>query len=145
MIENNYITELRTLMVTAMKEKDSRKCSVYKTIIAELQNALTKEKEPIAPDNNSCNRFVCKLYNDRKKDAKLAIKNNRQDIANMNLYEAKITASILPPFPTKEAVAEYVKSLGTKNMKVAIDSCKEHFIAYDNDELMEAIKSSING
>lgn len=148
MIDNEYIIQLRHLMVEAMKAKDTKRCNIYKNIISELQKALTSE-EPIDPDNESCHRFVNKLYNDRKKDAKLAMKAGRQDIVDENLYEAEVIASILPIFPTKEKIKEYVESLGIeltkKNMSTIINKTKEHYVSYDNDELRETILSIING
>ncbi len=113
--------EVMTKMKEAMKAKDSVALASLRSIKSEILKAKTSSGSKEAMSEAEELKLVQKLVKQRKDSADLYVEQNRQDLADAELAEAKIIEQFLPEQLSEEDIAAEVQSIiketGASSMK----------------------------
>ncbi len=119
---------------TAMRAKDKPRLAVLRMVSAELQRVEIDER--IELDDVRVLLILDKMVKQRRDSAKQYADNDRQDLADTELFEIEVVQAYLPQQLTedelKTIVAETAGSLGATSMA-------------DMGKLMGAIKPKVQG
>lgn len=105
-------SSLSSLIMKAMKEKNSTKANTFKNLKAKMLEFKTaKNAKPLddAAETTIIKKMVTELHN----DADLFNRNNRNDLAESAMNEAAYLEEFLP----KEATIEEIKAAVEKNIE----------------------------
>jgi uncharacterized protein YqeY len=113
--------EVMTKMKEAMKAKDTVALASLRSIKSEILKAKTASSNKDEMSEAEELKLVQKLVKQRKDSAELYKEQNREDLAEAELAEAKIIEQFLPAQLSEEKSAEEVKTIidesGASSMK----------------------------
>ena len=90
----------------AMKAKDQVRLDTLRAIKKEFIEAKTAKGADGELSDDTAMKILVKMVKQRKEGAEIFASNNRQDIADLNLAEAKIIEEFLPKQLTPEELEE---------------------------------------
>ncbi|MBR2475958.1 MAG: GatB/YqeY domain-containing protein [Bacteroidaceae bacterium] len=93
----------------AMKAKDQVRLDTLRAIKKEFIEAKTAKGADGELSDDTAMKILVKLVKQRKEVAEIFASNNRQDLAELNLAEAKIIEEYLPKQLTAEELEEALK------------------------------------
>ena len=93
----------------AMKAKDQVRLDTLRAIKKEFIEAKTAKGADGELSDDTAMKILVKMVKQRKEGAEIFASNNRQDIADLNLAEAKIIEEFLPKQLTPEELEEALK------------------------------------
>ncbi len=93
----------------AMKAKDQVRLDTLRAIKKEFIEAKTAKGADGELSDDTAMKILVKLVKQRKEVAEIFASNNRQDLAELNLAEAKIIEEYLPKQLTPEELEEALK------------------------------------
>lgn len=93
----------------AMKAKDQVRLDTLRAIKKEFIEAKTAKGADGELSDDTAMKILVKLVKQRKEVAEIFASNNRQDLADLNLAEAKIIEEYLPKQLTAEELEEALK------------------------------------
>ncbi len=93
----------------AMKAKDQIRLDTLRAIKKEFIEAKTAKGADGELSDDTAMKILVKMVKQRKEGAEIFASNNRQDIADLNLAEAKIIEEFLPKQLTPEELEEALK------------------------------------
>lgn len=93
----------------AMKAKDQVRLDTLRAIKKEFIEAKTAKGADGELSDDTAMKILVKLVKQRKEVAEIFASNNRQDLADLNLAEAKIIEEYLPKQLTPEELEEALK------------------------------------
>ncbi len=93
----------------AMKAKDQVRLDTLRAIKKEFIEAKTAKGADGELSDDTAMKILVKLVKQRKEVAEIFASNNRQDLAELNLAEAKIIEEYLPKKLTPEELEEALK------------------------------------
>lgn len=93
----------------AMKAKDQVRLDTLRAIKKEFIEAKTAKGADGELSDDTAMKILVKLVKQRKEVAEIFASNNRQDLADLNLAEAKIIEEYLPKQLTDEELEEALK------------------------------------
>ena len=95
----------------AMKAKDQVRLDTLRAIKKEFIEAKTAKGADGELSDDTAMKILVKLVKQRKEVAEIFASNNRQDLADLNLAEAKIIEEYLPKQLTPEELEEALKAI----------------------------------
>jgi len=95
----------------AMKAKDQVRLDTLRAIKKEFIEAKTAKGADGELSDDTAMKILVKLVKPRKEVAEIFASNNRQDLADLNLAEAKIIEEYLPKQLTPEELEEALKAI----------------------------------
>ncbi len=95
----------------AMKAKDQIRLETLRAIKKEFIEAKTAKGADGELSDDTAMKILVKMVKQRKEGAEIFSANNRQDIAELNLAEAKIIEEFLPKQLTAEELEEALKAI----------------------------------
>ena len=95
----------------AMKAKDQVRLDTLRAIKKEFIEAKTAKGADGELSDDTAMKILVKLVKQRKEVAEIFASNNRQDLADLNLAEAKIIEEYLPKQLTAEELEEALKAI----------------------------------
>lgn len=98
----------------AMKAKDQVRLDTLRAIKKEFIEAKTAKGADGELNDDTAMKILVKMVKQRKEGAEIFAANNRQDIADLNLAEAKIIEEFLPKQLTEEELEEALKAIITR-------------------------------
>ena len=111
-------TKIRALMLQARKEKNAAALKTYQAI---LDGITAKDSKGQTPNEGDQIKVLKKMVTSREDVAKVYTDQNRQDLADIELYEANIIKQFIPaPMDAGEAtvfIVEYIKNSGIELVK----------------------------
>lgn len=93
----------------AMKAKDQVRLDTLRAIKKEFIEAKTAKGADGELSDDTAMKILVKMVKQRKEGAEIFASNNRQDIADLNIAEAKIIEEFLPKQLTPEELEEALK------------------------------------
>lgn len=93
----------------AMKAKDQVRLDTLRAIKKEFIEAKTAKGADGELSDDTAMKILVKLVKQRKEVAEIFASNNRQDLADLNLAEAKVIEEYLPKQLTPEELEEALK------------------------------------
>ena len=156
--EPMYRESIDQKIMNAMREHKDLELQVYRAVKAAFTNHETAKNA--VPLNNATEiSIIKKMKTEREEDAKIYIENDRKDLAERELAEAKILGDMLPQGPTKveleKELAAYSHKMGwfvqdadgqatvvipKKSMGLAIKHLKNVFPSADGKEISDLVK-----
>lgn len=98
----------------AMKAKDQVRLETLRAIKKEFIEAKTAKGADGELNDETAMKILVKMVKQRKEGAEIFAANNRADIAELNLAEAKIIEEFLPKQLTAEELEEALKTIIAK-------------------------------
>ncbi len=98
----------------AMKAKDQVRLDTLRAIKKEFIEAKTAKGADGELNDETAMKILVKMVKQRKEGAEIFAANNRADIAELNLAEAKIIEEFLPKQLTAEELEEALKAIISK-------------------------------
>lgn len=98
----------------AMKAKDQVRLDTLRAIKKEFIEAKTAKGADGELNDETAMKILVKMVKQRKEGAEIFAANNRADIAELNLAEAKIIEEFLPKQLTAEELEEALKTIIAK-------------------------------
>ncbi|MBP3354040.1 MAG: GatB/YqeY domain-containing protein [Bacteroidales bacterium] len=98
----------------AMKAKDQVRLDTLRAIKKEFIEAKTTKGADGELNDETAMKILVKMVKQRKEGAEIFAANNRADIAELNLAEAKIIEEFLPKQLTAEELEEALKTIIAK-------------------------------
>ncbi|MBR4119496.1 MAG: GatB/YqeY domain-containing protein [Bacteroidales bacterium] len=95
----------------AMKAKDQVRLDTLRAIKKEFIEAKTAKGADGELSDDTAMKILVKLVKQRKEVAEIFTSNNRQDLADLNLAEAKIIEEYLPKQLTPQELEEALKAI----------------------------------
>ncbi|MBO5721144.1 MAG: GatB/YqeY domain-containing protein [Bacteroidales bacterium] len=95
----------------AMKAKNQVRLDTLRAIKKEFIEAKTAKGAEGELNDDTAMKILVKMVKQRKEGAEIFAANNRQDIADLNLAEAKIIEEFLPQQLTVEELEEALKAI----------------------------------
>ena len=95
----------------AMKAKNQVRLDTLRAIKKEFIEAKTAKGAEGELNDDTAMKILVKMVKQRKEGAEIYAANNRQDIADLNLAEAKIIEEFLPQQLTVEELEEALKAI----------------------------------
>lgn len=95
----------------AMKAKEQVRLETLRAIKKEFIEAKTAKGADGELSDDTAMKILVKMVKQRKEGAEIFAANNRQDIADLNLAEAKIIEEFLPKQLTPEELEEALKTI----------------------------------
>ena len=95
----------------AMKAKDQVRLDTLRAIKKEFIEAKTAKGADGELNDETAMKILVKMVKQRKEGAEIFASNNRQDIADLNLAEAKIIEEFLPKQLTAEELEEALNAI----------------------------------
>ena len=95
----------------AMKVKDQVRLDTLRAIKKEFIEAKTAKGADGELNDDTAMKILVKMVKQRKEGAEIFASNNRQDIADLNLAEAKIIEEFLPKQLTAEELEEALNAI----------------------------------
>ena len=95
----------------AMKAKDQVRLDTLRAIKKEFIEAKTAKGADGELNDDTAMKILVKMVKQRKEGAEIFAANNRQDIADLNLAEAKIIEEFLPKQLTEEELEGALKAI----------------------------------
>lgn len=135
------------MIMTAVKEKESVKASVYRLIKNEfLKYTTAKNAKPL--DNVAEITILQKMIKQREESIDSFKKGGREDLIVAELAEIKVIQELLPQAPTKDDIMIYLGSwyadgIEQKEMGKVIKEIKEKFIGADGKMVADSVKEFI--
>ena len=144
------IDKIDNLIKESMLSKDDSRTSVLRLIKAKfLEFKTAKNAKPL--DEVTEISILNKMIKDRNESAALYLENNRLDLAQEELEEAKIIREFVPPDVTEEELKGYINLIITneiepikKNMGLIIKKVKEKYPQSDGKIVSKLVKDVLN-
>ena len=142
--------KIDTLIKESMLNKDDSRTSVLRLIKARfLEFKTAKNAKPL--DEVAEISILNKMIKDRNESAALYLKNNRLDLAQEELNEAKIIGEFVPPAVTEEELKGCINLIITneiepikKNMGLIIKKVKEKYPQSDGKTVSKLVQNVLN-
>lgn len=107
----NIFDQISEGIKEAMKAKDQVRLEALRAIKKEFLEAKTAKGAGGELNDDTAMKILVKMVKQRKEVAEIFIANSRQDIADLNLAEAKIIEEYLPKQLTEEELEEALKAI----------------------------------
>ena len=107
----NIFDQISEGIKEAMKAKDQVRLDALRAIKKEFLEAKTAKGAGGELNDDTAMKILVKMVKQRKEVAEIFIANSRQDIADLNLAEAKIIEEYLPKQLTEEELEEALKAI----------------------------------
>ena len=142
--------KIDTLIKESMLNKDDSRTSVLRLIKARfLEFKTAKNAKPL--DEIAEISILNKMIKDRNESAALYLENNRLDLAQKELEEAKIIGEFVPPTVTEEELKGCINLIITneiepikKNMGLIIRKVKEKYPQSDGKIVSKLVQNVFN-
>ena len=142
--------KIDTLIKESMLNKDDSRTFVLRLIKAKfLEFKTAKNAKPL--DEVAEISILNKMIKDRNESAALYIENNRLDLAQEELEEAKIIGEFVPPDVTEEELKGCINLIITneiepikKNMGLIIKKVKEKYPQSDGKIVSKLVQDVLN-
>lgn len=138
---------INSMIMTAVKEKESIKASVYRLIKNEfLKYTTAKNAKPL--DTAAEVTILQKMVKQREESIESFKKGGREDLIVAELAEIKVIQELLPKAPTKDDIMDYLNScyadgIEQKEMGKVIKEVKEKFVGADGKTVADSVKEII--
>ena len=141
--------DINNLIMTAMKAHDKVASETYKLLKAKILEFKTAKNAKEYNESEEIN-LINKMISDRKNTADIYIQNNRKDLADAELAQAKVLSDLLPVLPTKKDILVYLNKyypngIEKKSMGLVIKEVKGALIGADGKLVSECVKAIIVG
>ena len=107
----NIFDQISEGIKEAMKAKDQVRLDALRAIKKEFIEAKTAKGAGGELNDDTAMKILVKMVKQRKEVAEIFASNSRQDIADLNLAEAKIIEEYLPKQLTEEELEEALKAI----------------------------------
>ena len=107
----NIFDQISEGIKEAMKAKDQLRLDALRAIKKEFIEAKTAKGAGGELSDDTAMKILVKMVKQRKEVAEIFASNSRQDIADLNLAEAKIIEEYLPKQLTDEELEEALKAI----------------------------------
>lgn len=107
----NIFDQISEGIKEAMKAKDQVRLDALRAIKKEFIEAKTAKGAGGELNDDTAMKILVKMVKQRKEVAEIFASNSRQDIADLNLAEAKIIEEYLPKQLTDEELEEALKAI----------------------------------
>jgi len=112
--------EIMAAMKTAMKEKDQTALAALRAVKSEILLAQTSGTQDSLSEEDEI-KILSKLVKQRKDSATIFAEQNRNDLADPELAQAKVISQFLPAQLSEEAITvevmKTIASVGAEGMK----------------------------
>jgi len=112
--------EIMAAMKTAMKEKDQTALAALRAVKSEILLAQTSGTQDSLSEEDEI-KILSKLVKQRKDSATIFAEQNRNDLADPELEQAKVISQFLPAQLSEEAITvevmKTIASVGAEGMK----------------------------
>lgn len=138
---------INNMIMSALKEKDSIKASVYRLIKNEfLKYTTAKNAKPL--DESAEIIILQKMIKQREESIESFKNGNRQDLIAAELAEINIIKEILPEIPTEEDIKTYLSTnypngISQKEMGIVIKAVKSALTGVDGKLVSDYVKQII--
>ena len=141
--------DINNLIMCAMKAHDKVASETYKLLKAKILEFKTAKNAKEYNESEEIN-LINKMISDRKNTADIYIQNNRKDLADAELAQAKVLSDLLPVLPTKKDILVYLNKyypngIEKKSMGLVIKEVKGALIGADGKLVSECVKAIIVG
>jgi uncharacterized protein YqeY len=141
--------DINNLIMTAMKAHDKVASETYKLLKAKILEFKTAKNAKEYNESEEIN-LINKMISDRKNTADIYMKNNRKDLADAELAQAKVLSDLLPALPTEKDILVYLNEyypngIEKKSMGLVIKEVKGALIGADGKLVSECVKAIIVG
>lgn len=139
--------KINTMIMSAVKDKDSVRSSVYRLIKNEfLKFSTAKNAKPL--DEAAEITILQKMVKQREESIESYKLGNRQDLIVAEMLEIKVIQELLPQAPTKDDVMAYLSywypdGIEQKEMGKVVKEVKEKFIGADGKMVADSVKEFI--
>lgn len=138
---------INKLIMESMKAHDKVSSETYKLIKAKILEFKTQKNAPEYTEEAEI-KLLQKMSKERKETAEVYKTNNRNDLAEAELAQAKVIDALLPAVPTEEDVVKYVNDnypngIDKKLMGNVIKEVKIALIGVDGSIVAKVVKSKL--
>lgn len=139
--------DINKLIMESMKAHDKVSSETYKLIKAKILEFKTQKNAPEYTEEAEI-KLLQKMSKERKETAEVYKTNNRNDLAEAELAQAKVIDALLPAVPTEEDVIKYVNDnypdgIDKKLMGNIIKEVKTALIGADGSIVAKVVKSKL--
>jgi uncharacterized protein YqeY len=139
--------DINKLIMESMKAHDKVSSETYKLIKAKILEFKTQKNAPEYTEEAEI-KLLQKMSKERKETAEVYKTNNRNDLAEAELAQAKVIDALLPAVPTEEDVVKYVNDnypdgIDKKLMGNVIKEVKIALIGVDGSIVAKVVKSKL--
>jgi uncharacterized protein YqeY len=142
--------QINTDIKEAMKAKDKERLGALRDIKAKLLNEATSGNG--AMDETKENKIILKLHKQRMDTYQVYIEQNREDLAQVELFEAKIIENYMPKMMDESEVLAAVKkaisdlgAAGPKDMGKVMGSLTKQLAGKADGKLVSTlVKKELN-
>ena len=139
--------DINRLIMESMKAHDKVSSETYKLIKAKILEFKTQKNAPEYTEEAEI-KLLQKMSKERKETAEVYKTNNRNDLAEAELAQAKVIDALLPAVPTEEDVVKYVNDnypdgIDKKLMGNVIKEVKIALIGVDGSIVAKVVKSKL--
>lgn len=139
--------DINKLIMESMKAHDKVSSETYKLIKAKILEFKTQKNAPEYTEEAEI-KLLQKMSKERKETAEVYKTNNRNDLAESELAQAKVIDALLPAVPTEEDVVKYVNDnypdgIDKKLMGNVIKEVKIALIGVDGSIVAKVVKSKL--
>ena len=139
--------DINNLIMSAMKAKDKVASETYKMLKAKILEFKTSAERKEYNDVEEVG-IIKKMIEERKKTAEIYVQNNRQELADKELSEAKVLEALLPEVPTQEDVENYLNEyypsgIEKRSMGIVIKEVKEALLGVDGKLVADCVKNKL--
>ena len=139
--------DINNLIMCAMKAHDKVASETYKLLKAKILEFKTAKNAKEYTDAEEIN-LINKMITDRKNTADIYNQNNRKDLADAEMMQAKVLQDLLPILPTKEDIESYLNEyypngIEKKSMGLVIKEVKDALLGADGKLVSECVKSKL--
>lgn len=136
------------LIMEARKNGDSDKAEVLKLIKARLMEFTTQPKAPVLTEDIGI-QILNKMIKELRGDLKIAVDNNRTDLAKEAMYQIDVISEFVPKNATEEEINKYLDTLDTdlfyqSNMGNIIKAVKSAFKYTDGSLVAKLVKNRLH-
>lgn len=137
--------DINKKIMEAMKAHDKVASETYKLLKAKILEFKTAKNAREYNDAEEIN-LINKMIADRNNSADIYKQNNRQDLADAELAQAKVLQELLPALPTQEDIVNYLNEnypdgIEKKMMGVVIKEVKEKLLGVDGKTVADCVKN----
>lgn len=131
----------------AMLNGDKDAVQTFRMLKAKILEFKTAKNAKEYNDTEEIN-LIRKMIDDRNNSAEIYKKNNRVDLAYLEMNEAWFLQKLLPELPTKEDIEKYLnenypEGIEKKSMGIVIKEIKRKMIGVDGKLVADCVKNKL--